>query len=122
MNLSKELRKGKTMVAWMVLSIAVICLVSVLRRDSFTVANDSSKSIVEASITVCRHNFVVHNLNPGQSKSFNFPAAGDSGYVISALFSDGRRLTKADGYLTIGYLYNDTITITNQDIQVKQQR
>jgi hypothetical protein len=53
-----------------------------------------------------------HDLPPGESKTVRYSLCGEGGYVVEALFADGRMLKSAEGYVEAGYASTEVVTAT----------
>ncbi len=80
------------------------------------VINKSSSEVVKGSIEIAGQKFIISNLNVGEESIFKYKVFSDSGYLVQIEFVSGKRQNKSIGYITHGFIFNDKLIITDEDI------
>ena len=60
----------------------------------------------------------VRNIEPGAEYKGVYNVKSDSHYDVTILFASGEKLEKKLGYVTHGFNYQHTLTITDKDITI----
>ncbi len=71
-------------------------------KNTLVVHNTSQQAIEEITISVCRRDYVLRNIEVGDSKNVDFVVDGDSGFVIAGTLADGQEIEGSFGYVTGG--------------------
>lgn len=84
------------------------------------VKNLSDYIIDNGSINVCRQQYIISELKPGEERVITFPVKGESDYNISLHLSSGKTLKRTLGYTTAGYTNDDILEVSNNDVSLKE--
>ena len=76
---------------------------------TITFKNDSSKQLKSAIINNEGRNFLVQNINVGDSSVLNFHVKGESSYSTIFTFDDGTIIKARRSYIESGYNYTEII-------------
>jgi len=114
------LKKYLTIAAMLGVSVVVALGLKFLysiNYGMFTVFNDSHEEL-SGVVTVCRQDFDIPNLAPGDRYKARYKIAGDSSYVVRIRFKSGKELWKDVGYVTNGMEFNDELHVTDKDVAI----
>ena len=104
--------RRSALVLLVVIGGAILCLPLLRQRNGHvTLSNTTGEVIERIQIAVCRQEFVLDSLGPGDSRTVTFRIRGDSHYNVSIRFSSGRSINKELGYVTSGVDVADTLLI-----------
>lgn len=115
---------------WTPLILGSICLFlafsyfvpSVLSNDGeVQIINSASESVRNGELEVCEQKFKLGAIERGKSKTINYKVRSDSHYKLMVEFISGRKLAKELGYVTNGRDFKDLLTLTDDDVSLKEQ-
>lgn len=88
----------------------------------FVLINDSDELISHASIEVCGQLIEVENIKPHGEFNGSFKVKGDSHYKMAVSFASGKEIKDELGYVTHGFNYRHTITVTDSKISISDTK
>jgi hypothetical protein len=87
-------------------------------KGQFILINNSDKFINIVCVKICGETIEVRNIEPGAEYKGVYNVKSDSHYDVTIWFASGEKLEKKLGYVTHGFNYQHTLTITEEDISI----
>jgi len=88
----------------------------------FVLINDSNELISHATIEICGQFIEGENIKPHKEFNGSFKVKGDSHYKMTVSFASGKEIKDELGYVTHGFNYRHTITVTASKISISDTK
>jgi hypothetical protein len=75
--------------------------------------------IASLTVEVCGQRTVISNIEPAGARAVSFNIYNDSHYDVSVVFSSGKRMTNALGYVTPGLTASDQVVVRENSITIR---
>lgn len=108
-------RRGRYCVALAAVFLVVSCA---SETGTFSISNRAGEPIVRAVVEVCGQAIELDHIPTGSMAAGSYEVRGDSHVVVDVTFRSGRRLRKADGYVTNGMSFHHDIVVTDSSVAV----
>ena len=105
------------LVALLFASTETSCLLKE-NTGQFVLINSSNEMITQARIEVCEQLIEVNNIEPHEKYNGTYKIKSDSHYDVTISFASGKELRDKLGYVTHGFDFTHTITITDSTISI----
>jgi hypothetical protein len=115
---------------WRSFILGIVCffLVSsyfvpvVLSNDGeVQIINLASETVRNGELEVCNQRFKLGAIERGKSRTINYKIKSDSHYKLVVEFKSGRKFEKELGYVTNGRDFKDVLTLSDDDVSLKEQ-
>jgi len=87
-----------------------------------TIVNRTSENLKTVDVQIYDRVYRLGSLAPERSAAFDFSIRGDGDYNVMIEFESGKTLNQHLGYFTHGIESTDTISVSNNDIQMTEQK
>jgi hypothetical protein len=87
----------------------------------FSLINNTTETIVRASVTICGQTVELKDIQPGERVSASYEVRGDSHHVIRVEFQSGMKLEKDGAYVTSGMNFWDDFIVSRSDIVLENR-
>ncbi len=88
----------------------------------FTLVNDSDELISHATVEICDQLIEFKSIKPHEEFNGSFKVKGDSHYEVTVFFASGKEIKDEIGYVTHGFNYRHTITVTDSKISISDTK
>lgn len=85
------------------------------------IINSASEPVRSGELEVCNQRFKLGAIERGKSRTINYKVRSDSHYKLMVEFNSGRTLVKELGYVTNGRDFKDILTISDDNVSLKEQ-
>jgi hypothetical protein len=92
---------------------AVLAIVACNDKGSFSLTNRASEPIKQATVTICDQTIEIKDIKSGHSAPGWYDVGADDHFVIDIEFESGKRMKKADGYVTSGMDFEHEIAVSD---------
>ncbi len=88
----------------------------------FILINDSNELISHATVEVCDQLIEVESIKFHEEFNGTFKVKGDSHYKVAVVFASGKEIKDELGYVTHGFDFRHTITVTGSKISISDTK
>ena len=104
----------KTIYLFFVITILSSCSES--KKSSISIINYSNKKIEYAVLKIYKEKYSFTNLNQNDSTTIYYKVYSDADYSLNVRFSNNKIISTNVGYITHGFVFNDKILVTNNNV------
>lgn len=103
------------------LTFSYFVLIMLSNDGEVQVINSASEPVRNGELEVCEQKFELGAIEQNKSMTINYKVRSDSQYKLMVEFNSGRKVAKELGYVTSGRDFKDILTLSDDDVSLKEQ-